>query len=397
MRTAVVALVLLMVTVIAACSGTASPAVMSPPSSTSTSTAPSQPTIGPSALATASPIVPASATAEHPSLDTYRVDAVSLASNLVGDSAARDIVVYLPPAYFSTQKHFPVVYYLPGFEDSGMTGFSLPNDLDTLVKGGRLTDTIVVVASGTNRLGGSFYVNSPVTGNWEDYIAGDVVSYVDGHFRTLARASSRGIAGHSMGGFGALSIAVHRPDLFGAVYAMSPGLFDRNGLSESQMFASDSEIESFLEFQGGLSGLSTSDAVAKTPGSQTFTVAYGLAFAPNAKAQPLPLDYPVRKVNGTLVRDDAVWLKWQAGFGGLAATAAHDRSSWLKLRGIVVDYGTNDEYAWIPKGCVYFGQQLTAAGIPVKVESFDGSHQARLGERIGEHMLPFFSATLESE
>ncbi len=65
---------------------------------------------------------------------------------------------------------------------------------------------IVVTAPGQHRFGGSFYVNSPVTGNWEDLIVTDIVGYVDTHYRTLAQSASRGIAGYSMGGYGALRI-----------------------------------------------------------------------------------------------------------------------------------------------------------------------------------------------
>jgi S-formylglutathione hydrolase FrmB len=116
------------------------------------------------------------------------------------------------------------------------------------------------VVNGTNKLGGSFYVNSSVTGDWEDFIAQDVVGYVDSNFRTLAQSESRGITGHSMGGFGALNIAMHRPDVFGAVYSMSPGLFDENGLAESQMFENENLIRSFVKYESVLSALPVEEA-----------------------------------------------------------------------------------------------------------------------------------------
>jgi len=169
-------------------------------------------------------------------VNTIKKSAPSLKNNLVGEAAERAIQVYLPPSYGIQGKRFPVVYYLPGYGDSGMIGFNLPDSMDRLIYDGKLNEMIVVVVNGMNKLGGSFYVNSSVTGNWEDFIAQDVVGYVDGNFRTLAQSESRGITGHSMGGFGALNIAMHRPDVFGAVYSMSPGLFDENGLAESQMF-----------------------------------------------------------------------------------------------------------------------------------------------------------------
>ena len=81
---------------------------------------------------------------------------------------------------------------------------------------------IVVAANGFNAYGGSFYTNSPVTGNWEDFIVRDLVGNIDANYRTIARAESRGIAGHSMGGYGAMMLAMKHPELFSAVYALSP-------------------------------------------------------------------------------------------------------------------------------------------------------------------------------
>jgi hypothetical protein len=89
--------------------------------------------------------------------------------------------------------------------------------------------------------------------------------------------------------------------------------------------------------------------------------------------------------------------KWESGFGGVADEVQQYQDNFMQLKGIVVDYGTNDEYSWIPKGCTYFGQQLTAAGIPVKVESYEGTHQSGLSDRIRGFMLPFFSSTLKFE
>ena len=106
-----------------------------------------------------------------------------------------------------------------------------------------------MVVPGDNQLGGSFYVNSPVTGNWEDFVVQEVVGYVDNHYRTIARVESRGISGHSMGGFGSLNIAMLHPDVFGAVYSLSPGLFDKNGLANSQFFNVEYSIQKFLDGQ----------------------------------------------------------------------------------------------------------------------------------------------------
>jgi S-formylglutathione hydrolase len=332
------------------------------------------------------------------SMNMIKIDAPSLMNNMIGESLERTIYVYLPPSYGSSERRYPVVYYLPGYRDSSIIGFRLPNDMDSLIENGQINEMLIVVANGNNKLGGSFYVNSPLTGNWEDFIVKDVVSYVDSHFRTLPQPESRGITGHSMGGFGALNIAMHNPDVFGAVYSMSPGLFDENGLSESQMFARETLITSFLAYEAGLASLSVEEATKKMLSSpDQFTLAYGFAFAPNPDRHPPYFDYPYADLEGDVVRDETIWKKWESGLGGIADEAVLYKEHWLKLKGIVVDYGTFDEYGWIPKGCVYFGEQLSAVGIPVTVVGYDGTHQSGLGKRVSGHMLPFFSTLLAFE
>jgi pimeloyl-ACP methyl ester carboxylesterase len=226
------------------------------------------------------------------------------------------------------------------------------------------------------------------------YLAEDVVGYVDTHYRTLPVPASRGIAGHSMGGFGAWHLALNHTELFGAVYMMSPGLFDPAGLAESQMFAAERTIEGMVSYRERVAGLSPSEVpAALRTAPDLFAVAYGVAFAPNPES-PLLFDYPYTRSDGELVRDDAVWARWEAGFGNLEAEVAAGADNLSRLNGLVIDYGRRDEYAWIPKGCVYLDEVLTEVGIPHRVAVHDGTHNGSLGDRIREHMLPFFAETL---
>jgi enterochelin esterase-like enzyme len=330
--------------------------------------------------------------------DTLFIQAPSLRSNLIGEKDERAISVYLPPSYFTSGARYPVVYYLPGYTDTSMVGFGLPADADKLVRHGSIHEMIIVVANGANRLGGSFYVNSTVTGGWEDFIVNDVVGYVDTHYRSIAQANARAISGHSMGGFGALNIAMRHPDIFSAVYSLSPGLFDPNGLAESQMFELQGFIKRFLAYQQRVEALPEQQARrAMLSAPDTFTLAYGLAFAPNPNKHPPYLEYPYAEANGKLVRNDTIWKQWEAGFGGIPAKIQRYKANMLQLNGLVIDYGRQDEYKWIPKGCDYFAAQLTAAGIPHELRSYDGSHESRLRERIGTYMLPFLSQRLTAE
>ena len=367
---------------------TPSPKPILVPTDTSVPTAIAEPT------ATAAP-------APAGRMETITIPAPSLAGNLIGDPAERKISIYLPPSYGTSETRYPVVYYLPGFGDSGMLGFGAGKELEKLIASGAVNEMIVVIADGINALDGSFYVNSPVTGNWEDFIAQDLVGYMDATYRTLPAAESRGISGHSMGGFGALNIAMHHPDVFSAVYSFSPGLFDANGLAESPMFGTQDMIPMFLRKQAKLADMPLEQAqklMTLDGGNLGFSVAYGAAFAPNTGKQPPYIDYPyTQAADGTLVRDDEVWKRWESGFGGIAEEVQQYRDNLMSLRGLVVDCGTRDEYQWIPKGCAYYHQELTAAGIPHQFASHDGDHQSRLGQRIRDLMFPFFSQTLASE
>jgi S-formylglutathione hydrolase len=345
---------------------------------------------------TKTPYPTPTATKPAGSFNDVTIESVALAKNLIGEKSERTIHVYLPPDYDTSTKRYPVVYFLPGFGDRSMDTSS--DAITALIQKGTIQVMIIVVAPGDNRLGGSFYVNSPVTGNWEDFIVQEVVGYVDNHYRTIARAESRGISGHSMGGFGSLNIAMLHPDLFGAVYSLSPGLFDENGLANSRMFNLEYSIRKFLDGEKAVLAEPVDQQLEATLSMQDyFSTAYGLAFAPEPQKPPFYFEYPYSETNGNLVRDDAVWKRWESGYGNLHEKVTKYKENFLQLKGITIDYGTNDGNVWIIDGCIYIDQQLTDAAIPHEMAVHDGDHQSQLGKRVLEHMLPFFSRLLVGE
>ena len=177
-----------------------------------------------------------------------KIPAPSLEDNLLGDEAEQYVQVYLPPSYAHTEKRYPVVYFLPGFgsDPHGMNTYFTAEALAAAMSRGEINEMIVVVPNGANALHGSFYVNSPVTGNWEDFIVQDVVGYIDEHYRTIAGREGRGIAGFSMGGFAALNLAMRHPDLFAAAYGLSPALFAPDGLKNPLLFNSEEKERAML-------------------------------------------------------------------------------------------------------------------------------------------------------
>jgi len=338
-----------------------------------------------------------------------RIPAPSLAGNLFGDTTQQPIAIYLPPSYETTKTRYPVIYFLPGFGD-GITlyldgtyqGFKLQATMDSLIRVGAIKEMIVVIANGRNRFGGSFYTNSPAAGNWEDFIVKELVRVIDSRYRTILFAGSRGIAGHSMGGSGALSLGMRHPDIFGSVYAMSPGLFDENGLSESPMFADGKTIRDYLNLENELKTLNRLEATTKLDvifdsllsnqrWDLVFTLAYGAAFSARPSANAPHIDYPYSLRNDSLILDSLTWKHWERGFGDLSEKIAQYQSMPEQLGTMAIEYGVDDENPWIPRGCQYFSQLLTKQGIPHQLLPFQGQHQDSLGARMSRFMLPFFS------
>jgi len=164
---------------------------------------------------------------------TLVVDSVSsagLRANVVGDSPVRKVLVYLPPSYRrEPTRRYPVLYLLHGATSTPeewlngvYQGMNLQATLDSLIATAAAPEFIVAMPDANNALGADWYTNSPVTGNWQDFVVRDLVGHVDRRYRTDAKRSRRALVGHSMGGFGALAIGFEHPNVCGLIYAISP-------------------------------------------------------------------------------------------------------------------------------------------------------------------------------
>jgi S-formylglutathione hydrolase FrmB len=317
----------------------------------------------------------------------------SLAGNLIYDEPVVNVYILTPSDYETSGKRYPVVYVLAGYTDPA-TGLAYAVG-GAPVPAADAVLPIFVVVSGVNSFGGGFYVNSPVTGNWEDAIAVDLVGYVDANYRTLAQRQSRGIAGHSMGGYGSISLAMRRADVFGALYSMSPGLFDANGMQDTfGTLALTGMAADLGAAAAGKTGADLADALKlAAAGASQFGVAYGLAFAGNPSS-PILMDFPFSSKDGQSVRDDKAWARWEGGFGNLAAKVKQYATALKSLSGIVIDYGTADENAWIPRGSHYFVGLLKDAGIAAEERTYDGGHNEQIDARLLSQVLPFMQQKL---
>ena len=145
--------------------------------------------------------------------------------NLEGDDVDREVMVFLPPSYATAKtRRYPVVYALHGYS-IGAEQWSHEIHVPQTVEGAfaqGAQEMILVLPDSKTVHNGSMYSSSVTTGDFEAFIAHDVVAYIDAHYRTMANRVSRGLAGHSMGGYGATRIGMKHPEVFGSVYIMSP-------------------------------------------------------------------------------------------------------------------------------------------------------------------------------
>ncbi len=143
------------------------------------------------------------------------------------DILARDLPygLYLPPSYEESDQDFPVVFFLHGANENekrwstrGRTDLML----DKMIAEGEIGEFIVAVPFGEN----SFYTNSVSGERWEDMVTEEFIPMIESDNRALGTREGRAISGVSMGGYGALKLAMKNPDLFGSVSAHSAMLLD---------------------------------------------------------------------------------------------------------------------------------------------------------------------------
>ena len=312
------------------------------------------------------------------SVDRIKLHGAALEGNLEGDSPDRDVSVYLPPSYRAdSQRRYPVVYVLHGFTDTENGWFrvpshfvNLPASMEKAIAAGNTRDMILVMADANTRYAGSFYGSSLTTGDWETFVTRELVTYVDGHYRTIASRASRGLAGHSMGGYGTFRLAMKYPDVYGAVYALSaccltPTYAQPAAVAKAQAVQSDSAFAKAEFFTKVLVGLAA-------------------AWSPNPKA-PLYFDLPYK--DGTLQPE--VMAAWSANTP--VAMLNQYVANLKRIRFIAFDVGLQD-------GLLAENQRmdrlLSDDSIQHTFETYEGTHTSKIGERLETKALPFFSRVL---
>jgi S-formylglutathione hydrolase FrmB len=315
-----------------------------------------------------------------------RIDlpAPSLAGNLSGDPAVRKVSVYLPPGYArKSGQRYPVLYLLHGFTDSDANWFGLNGKhfvraqtaADAAFAAG-VPEMIIVMPDALTKFQGSMYASSAVNGDWETFITRELVAYVDGHYRTVAQSRARGLAGHSMGGYGTLRLAMKAPGVFSSIYAMSPCCLGPVMAPEAGMLASAAKIRSFEE-------IPAADFMTKA------MLASAAAWSPNPRKPPLYIDLPMPGEPST----PEVLAEWNANS---PVAMLHQYLPALKsYRAIAIDSGDQDPF--IRPTVTRMHELLDGYSIKHEYEIYPGDHVNHIEERLTQKVLPFFGRHLDSQ
>lgn len=321
-------------------------------------------------------------TVEH-----IKIHGAALEGNLEGDAVDRDAIVFLPPSYAKDkQRRYPVVYALHGYS-IGAEQWTHEIHVPQTIEGAFATGSrefIVVLPDSKTLHNGSMYSSSVTTGNFEMYVAHDVVAYMDAHYRTIPSRAARGLVGHSMGGYGATRIGMKHPDVFGSLYIMSPCCLSPMASRQGNRAAGGPGGQ-MPDLEKALAEIKTPADEEKAPFFLRAQLASAAAWAPNPANPPLYLDLPIK--NGE-PQPDII-----AKFAANAPLAFIDQyiGNLRQYRAISIDVGDQDG---LKTDTTKLHNILDSYGIANGFEIYKGTHTSAVADRFQNHVVPFFSKNL---
>lgn len=325
---------------------------------------------------------PAGAPWERPlagTLDRLVVESDLLRGNPLGDPARRPLYVYRPPGVAVGEGHgtLPAVYVLQGFGGQ-LDNWFARNDfeltmverLDAMFSARACPDALVVFVDAWTSRGGSQFLNSTSTGRYMDYLCDEVVPFVDGRYPSAPSRDKRGLAGKSSGGYGAMVVAMRRPDVFGA-FASHAGdaLFECCYQPAFPAIARMLREDFAGSFEVFLERVAKQDHFDFRRFGMAFAV-YGTAcaYSPDP-GRPGHALIPFEIDTGRIVDD--VWAQWLE-LDPVRMAPVH-ADALRSMRRIYLDAGTSDEF-FLDLGATAFARELSKLGVECSLELFEGTH-----------------------
>jgi hypothetical protein len=308
--------------------------------------------------------------------DEQVFDSGALEDNPLGDPHERPLWVYVPPGYDDEpERRYPSVYVIQGLTGQvdmwrNRTPFrrNFPETADELFASGDAPPCIVVWVDAWTSYGGAQFLDSPGTGKYHTYLCDELVPWVDEHYRTLAAAEHRGIAGKSSGGYGAMVTPMLRPDLFGGLATHAgDALFEVCYLPEFRDAARalrdhyDGSFDKFWEdFRGRIPDKDSDNVLLN---AWCMAACYSTDDDGTVRV-PFDVD------TGELLPD--VWQRW-LDWDPVRMVPKH-ADALRGMRAIYIDAGTRDQW-FLDLGAEAFRRQLADIGVTdVHFELFDATH-----------------------
>jgi hypothetical protein len=288
------------------------------------------------------------------------LDAPEVAGS-VGNPTQRRVCVIVPASY-STKRgkklRYPVIYDFPGWGGTDADMIDAQAWLDARSRPEH--EAILALVDTSTKTGSSYLVDSPTTGDWDTFVAKRVVPAVDKKFRTIATRDGRATAGHSTGGFDAVSWGLRHPELIGTVTGSAP-----DGLDTGYYFFGDDGGT----MQGWFMPLLRAEDASGGPG---FFASWAADWSPDP-TNPRGYAWPVDPATGREIPEVA--NQWRAA-GPSSWLADPARVAELKqdFSGrIFLAVGDADE-AGLTAPTQRFSDQLTRAGIGNSIVIASGGH-----------------------
>ena len=315
-------------------------------------------------------------------VEHIKIHGAALEGNLEGEAVDRDAIVFLPPGYAKNKsRRYPVVYALHGYSigaEQWSKEIHVPQTIEgAFAKGAQ--ELMVVLPDSKTVYNGSMYSSSVTTGDFENYVARDVVAHMDAHYRTIPKRTSRGLVGHSMGGYGASRIGMKHSDVFGSLYIMSPCCMSARGAGGGRGGPAGGRG---ANMEAAVAEAKTPAEAAKLPGLGT-QLAVAAAWSPNPKKPPLYLDMPFGDAQQEVLN------KWAAN---APLVFVHQYIANLKqYKAITVDVGDQDG---LRTDAGKLHDILDSYGIANAFEIYPGTHTSAVAVRFQNYVMPFFAKNL---
>lgn len=302
------------------------------------------------------------------------IESAILKKNPLKDPHQRQLAIYLPPRY-EVNRSYPVIFLLPGFASKNITllnrepfSEAIDEKMDKLIAAGTIQPMIIIIPDCFTYYGGSQYRNSEAFGNYESYLIQEIVPYVKSKFKLSLSPTQWAIMGKSSGGYGALSLGLRYPEIFGIVACHSGDMgFEYCYLPDFP------EAMLTLEKAGGIPAFMKKFYTSPKKSTAYFLtlniLAMAAAYSPNLQQAPYFFDLPFYLHTGEINQD--IWQQWLRCD---PIRLIDEHPSALQQLKIYLDCGRQDEYR-LYAGSRILSAKLQGLGIDHCYEEFDDGHR----------------------